>query len=215
MADLAQRLRMTDVRAWPKPVAELALSMPWASIPVRPAPGGGFCPVGEVPVTAPLDLMPKLGPKSWQETGRLRIIREGQPLGRAVAGLLNTPRRQQMTVLTAGWPESEEDAEDELARPIHLHLFEALDFSGLSECRCLWSGGRMRMTSHCQRSRVKVRTEALKDSCALIADAMPGLGTLIAQFALVPWRAPALVDLNPGLDAADLAAINALSEPAA
>lgn len=215
MADLAARIAMTDVRAWPAPVAELALSMPWLSVPVTRT-AGGLRALGEVPKVAPLDLMPKLGPKSWQETGRLRIVREGRPLAPAIAGLLSTPTRQQMTVIAAGWPEAgqtEDDEEDQ--PPLHLHLFEALDFAELSECRCLYAAGRMTVTSHCLRSRVKVRTEAMEAACAVIAETMPGLGPFIAQFVMLPWRNPALIDLNPGLGAADLAALEALTQPAA
>lgn len=200
MAELHARLRQTDILAWPASVQAMAWRMPLLSLPVEKTAEGVWTATGPVPDTAPANMMPKLTIKSWQETGRLRMIPAGQPLAPAVRIRLASPTAQHLTVLKA-W--------DDAADPPCLHLFEWTDMSRVSEARYLCLPGSTRQTSLCHRTTKAPAKAAADPLIQAVRSGMPGLEGFILQIALPPDGPPRILDINPALSASDLAALAA------
>jgi len=199
MSSALTRIRMTDVSVWPDAVKPYAFALPVLSVPVaRHDETGALKVASELPEIAPQDLLPKLTVKSWQETGRLRIIPAGLPLAPAIAARLATPSAQQLAVLQA-WDEAED--------PPLLHLFPFTDMRLGSELRCLWADGALTVISACRRGTARERGEDLDALGQLVARAMPSLGTFVLQCAVPSDGVPRIMDINPGLTPPELASL--------
>lgn len=199
MADAHTRLRMTDISAWPEEVRALAWCRPWVSLPLE-VDAAGIALAEDCAEVAPKDLFPKLAIKSWQESGRLRLIPGELPLRPALEARLASPTRQQMTVLRA-WADAE--------APPFLHLFPWHDMSKVSEVRYAWTNGQIRVLSACRRGGVSLDGGDFSRVTQRIAEQMPGLGNFIAQFAIELSGRAGIVDINPILDQETLLSLTA------
>lgn len=196
MSDLHARFRMTDIAAWPKALQSLAWRTPWMSLALCQDPlTGQWQTENPLPDAAQQDLLPKLAIKSWQESGRLRVIPQGLPLANAVVARLLSPTAQQRVVLRA-W--------DNVELPPYLHLFPWADMRNVTEARFLWSGGRLNSISTCQRNAVRVADLDFSKAGPFIADQIPALGSFIVQFAVPENEQARIIDINPVLSQADL-----------
>lgn len=198
MTSVHERLVMTDIGNWPAAVRAFAWRKPALSLDLAPGPQGWLDVSDTLPGLAPCDLMPKLALKSWQESGRLRMIPGGLPLAPAIAARLATPTHAQRVVLQA-W--------DTADTPPQLHLFPWADMSAVTELRWRVVSGQAENTSCCYRNTRLPDTESLSEILGTIHTEMPALGAFIAQLA-VPATGPVrLIDLNPALTARQLAAL--------
>lgn len=203
IAALHARVRATEITAWPQAVRDHAFAQPVLSLPVK----GALTALqvdGPVPEAHETDLFPKLGAKSWQETGRLRIIPAGMPLPGAVAARLATPTRQHL-MLHRAWGEGE----------LHLHLFAAMDFTAISEGRYLVAGGSAARSNLCLRGLQgeKIVAKAAEYALALAKGAAERLeaGSVIVQIAFEPTGRVTVLDINPALSPAQ---VEMLMQPA-
>ena len=189
LAAIYARVRATEITEWPADVQAHAFAMPMLSVPVGAMPMG-FAAAGPLPASHASDLFPKLGVKSWQETGRLRIIPAGQPLADQVAARLATPTRQQL-LLQAAWPAGE----------MQLHLFAAQDFTAISEARYLVSGGNAARSTLCLRGTEQIVMQAADYALSLATGAAARLeaGSVIVQIAFEPGGRVSILDINPAL----------------
>lgn len=196
MTSLHMRLRCTDILMWPAPIRSLAFEVPWLSVPLDTTSDTIALQGDDLPEIAPFDLFPKLAIKSWQDSGRLRMIPADVPLRPMLERRLASPTVQQRAVLT-GWTDAEV--------PPHLHLFAWRDMSQISELRCAWSRGRASVTSALARNRLNTRDLDIRPLMMSIADLMPALYSFVAQFAVEQNGEIKIVDINPHLTTNEIA----------
>jgi hypothetical protein len=195
LAGILARVEATEIINWPSSVLEHAFTPPVYSVKIAQG-DNGLRATDPLPPTHAGDLFPKLGVKSWQETGRLRIIRAGQPLVESVAGLLATPTRQHLCLMAA-WQKAQ----------LHLHLFAWHDFTQISEARYLVSGGTCARTSLCLRGAateaVVAQTAAYARNLAKGTADRIDAGSVIVQVAIEASGRVTVLDVNPGLTPAE------------
>jgi hypothetical protein len=200
LAALHARIRATEITAWPSAVRDHAFVQPALSLTVK-GPLTALAVDGAVPDSSDTDLFPKLGAKSWQETGRLRIIPAGLPLEGAVAARLATPTRQHV-MLHGAWPEG----------TLRLHLFPARDMTRVTEARYLVSGKMVARASLCLRGPGAEAVVAAKDAFAVKlavgAAERLGMGSVIVQVAFEPDGRTSILDINPALTPAEVALLD-------
>lgn len=198
---LLARVRATEITAWPPAVRDHAFAHPLLSLPVK-GPLTALQVDGPMPEAHDQDLFPKLGAKSWQETGRLRIIPAGMPLPGAVAARLATPTRQH-ALLSGAWADG----------GLHLHLFPARDMTRVSEARYLVSGKMVARANLCLRGPGSEAVVAAKDAFAVKlavgAAERLGVGSVIVQVAFEPDGRTSILDINPGLTPAEVDLLSA------
>ncbi len=200
LAALHARIRATEITAWPAAVRDHAFAQPALSLAVK-GPLNGLVVDGAVPEVHDADLFPKLGAKSWQETGRLRIIPAGLALPGAVAARLATPTRQHV-MLAPAWSEG----------VMHLHLFPATDMTRVTEARYLVAGKIVARASLCLRGPGAEAVAAAKDAFAVKlavgAAERLGIGSVIVQVAFEPNGRTSILDINPALTPAEVALLD-------
>jgi hypothetical protein len=199
-----QKLLASDPARWPDRAKELALSTPLFSVAVQPL-GAGFemkRPV-QLPDVAACDLVCKLGIKSWRDSGSLRAIRAQLPLRPALSAMLETPTPQQR-VLARAWTETK--------TPLMLRAMPYVDFSDISEVRWLVTPREARFVSACQRGSSGKRLgrvlETMQDLAREVSSQLPPYPTVM-EFACLPDGVVRLVEINPGLEPAELRALQA------
>lgn len=196
MTSLNARLQCTDILMWPAPIRSLAFAVPWLSVPLDITTDTIALKSDDLPEMVPFDLFPKLAIKSWQESGRLRMIPAEVPLRPMLEARLASPTVQQRAVLN-GWSDAEV--------PPHLHLFAWRDMSQISEMRCSWSRGRASVTSTLTRNGLNTSGLDFRPVMTSIAELMPALDSFVAQFAVGPNGEVKIVDINPQLTADEIA----------
>lgn len=196
MTSLHARLRCTDILMWPASIRSLAFEVPWLSVPLDVTPDAIALLDGDLPEIVPFDLFPKLAIKSWQDSGRLRMIPADVPLRPMLERRLASPTVQQRAVLT-GWTDAE--------MPPHFHLFAWRDMSQISELRCSWSRGRASITSALARNGSNTRDLDIRPLMTFIADLMPALDSFVVQLAAGQDGEIKIVDINPHLTANEIA----------
>ena len=198
------KLLAVDPSRWPAPVAALALAQPLLTLAVRAA-GPGFELVSNVgvPSESPCDIFCKLGIKSWRDSGSLRAIRQGLRLPEALDALLATPTPQQR-VLARAWTDN--------GTPLLLRLLPYIDFCDISEVRWLTGPREVRFISACQRGAsapllgpALARMKALAQAFTV---SLPPLMYII-ELACLPDGSLKLVEINPGLQPAEIRALHA------
>lgn len=201
-AGLYDRLLATEVTRWPPAVREHAFALPFLSVSLEERDRGLHL-ADEIPERLPGPAFPKLAIKSWQESGRLRIVPEEAALRPALVARISTPTKQQNLILPA-WAETGE--------PLFLHLFPYRDFSAISEARFLVDDRKATRTSLCLRGPdAQSVTERLMEAAHALAAGVQSrmnMGRLIVQIAFERTDRVSVVDINPTLDAQDVEALH-------
>lgn len=194
LAPLFKRIRAVEFPSLPADVQAELLSQPYRSIEVVPE-GEGFRAkkISDIDRREPLTLMPKLGVKSWVDTGRLGLIYDDVLLGAVLIPLLQCPTPQQQRIARA-WFEADE--------PLHVHLIPYVDFTAMSEARFWVSPSKCRLVSAKRRG---LDTDALESKlpeakmlARRMAEEMPD-DVYLVDIAIPPSGAPRLLEINPGL----------------
>jgi len=139
------------------------------------------------------DLFPKLGIKSWRDSGSSRLIARGMPLRPVIEALLAAPTWQQRT-LAGAWTAS--------GTPLHLYLYPFVDCTDVSESRWLAGARDSRFVSACQRGRsAPLLGAALRPMQALAAQVAQAIGggPQLVELGLLPSGEIRLVEINPVL----------------
>lgn len=134
---------------WPKSWREAAISRPVHVLNVTCSAGrlelcatsiGALC---DRDMSTPTVFFPKLGAKSWRNGRGTHPISNDVLLVERLSRLLETPTWQQTRIVT------QLEAEKQ---PIHLYLFEWVDFTTWSEGRVYINGPEARLTSFVKRT---------------------------------------------------------------
>lgn len=202
MVDVYDKLLRTEYARLPEPVRRAYLSPPVLSLLVRPT-ANAFCLVDPAAADfpAPTALMPKLGIKSWRDSGSLGVIYEGVSIGVMLGLLLNAPTRPQLLAARA-WLRTE--------TPLSVHLAHYVDFSHVSEVRFFVQRQRCRWISTCLRGSTATLVDALNTQ--LVENAMQIAASLedepyILDLCVMSGGTIRVVDINPGLSPKELATI--------
>lgn len=131
---------------------------------------------------------PKLGPKSWRDTGSGKPVLVDASLKSRLDGLLCNVSDQQGYVAR------------EIARsgePLYLYLFEWVNYSRISEFRVTVERGEFRLSSSCQRSNVRAgyRSNILAFAREIASEF--SCSDLIIDVAYLPSGECKLVEVNP------------------
>ena len=199
MRKTAQKLVATEYRSLSDSVRQSMIVEPETVLRVNRGP---TLEVAELPFEyTNQTLLPKLGVKSWRDSGRLRLVRPHMGAAPQVQALLSRLTRAQMIMLKAY---------SSIAAPLYLYLFPYIDFSDISEARYLCRAGSAKFVSVCLRGESQRLFQSNRDKLAAQAQAIAkGFGDLsvVIDMALCPDRSTYLVDVNPGLDQNDLRAL--------
>ncbi len=187
----------------PKPVRALLLAPPLHALRVVPD-GEGFALArpSALTGTATRALVPKLGIKSWRDSGTLNLIHEGVPLAPALTKLLASPTPAQRR-LAAAWLHTR--------TPLQVVLLPYHDLSQASELRFLVGPPqRVRLVSQCLRgesaAQLARQMPRLHDIARHLAAQLPPAPQLI-DLACLPDGEVRLVEVNPGLTPAEVNAV--------
>ena len=198
MTHVFDKLLATEYPALDPRVQSALVSPPEHVFEVKSV-GDGFALVkDDLPwETAPGAWFPKLGIKSWQESGRLQILQTGQPVRPWIDRVLATPTDAQRLAARA-WTET--------GRPLRLFLAAYVDFSQISEVRFFASREGCRYVSHVTRGSggesVGPLRREMQAYAVEVASRVP-LDSVIVDVALT-GAGLRLVDVNPGLTPADI-----------
>lgn len=136
----------------------------------------------------PVVCFPKLGPKSWRDTGSLRPVLAGSGLKQRTDALIRWTSDQQ-AYLAAQIAEA--------GLPLRLYLFDWVDFTQISEFRVTFEKGAGRLTSSIRRFEAEVdHVPTVLDFAAEIAQIFD-CQDMIVDVAYLPSGACRLVEVNP------------------
>jgi hypothetical protein len=151
--------------------------------------------------TATQDWFPKLGIKSWRDSGGSRVIARGMPLRPVIEGILGA-RTWQQSALAGAWIES--------GSPLYFYLYPFVDFTNIGESRWLASARGSRFVSGCERGHsAPLFGKALRDMQALAAQVALAIGhdPQLVGLGLLPSGEIRLVEVNPSLRPAEVKAL--------
>ena len=200
MVHVYEKLRALEFDKLPKSIQGVYLAPPVISAPVEPD-GNGFklTSPAELDRPAPQALVPKLGIKSWRDSGRLGVIYAGVTMRFMAEILLKQPTQPQRLAARA-WLEPN--------LPLRLHLSPYVDFSEVSEVRFLADPNECRQISACHRGSSAPSLSAalpqMESFAVKIASQLPPYKHII-DIAYFPSGEVWLVEVNPGLMPKDLA----------
>lgn len=146
---------------------------------------GRFCPDTDAPVSV---CFPKLGPKSWRDTGSGKPVLADAGLKARLVRLLGNISDQQGYLVR------------EIAKagqPLFLYLFDWVDYSQISEFRVTVKQDDIRLSSSCIRCGVGngYRADVLEFAKEIAADC--GCDDMIVDVAYLPSGECKLVEINP------------------
>ncbi|HEX7686451.1 MAG TPA: hypothetical protein VF453_02035 [Burkholderiaceae bacterium] len=147
------------------------------------------------------DLFPKLGIKSWRDSGSSRLIARGMPMRPVIEAILSIPTWQQRTLMTA-WTVT--------GAQLNLYLYPFVDFTDISESRWLASAHGCRFVSGCQRGRsAPLFGAALRNMQRLAAQIAQAMGDdpQVVELGMLPSGEVRLVEINPALTPAECKAL--------
>jgi hypothetical protein len=195
-----EKLQSVAFERLPEPIQKVYLTAPILSAIVE-TEGSGFKLTTPSLLDRPANqaLVPKLGIKSWRDSGSLGVIYEGVNIRTVVERLLQSPTQPQRTIAQA-WIET--------GTPLKLYLLPYVDFSQATEVRFLATRKRCNRISLCLRGQSRQSFNSVFPRIAAFANA-------VAQY-LAPWSQiidivyfPTgeirLVEINPGLTPLDIA----------
>lgn len=167
---------------WPETVRAVALNLPFAQISLDYDRSGDRLEItapdlGDL--TLPATIFAKLGPKSWRNGPGATCSAD------LLMARLARPTPQQLALV---------EQISFSAAPIWLTLSAPRNFSAITECRVQISRDAVAVRSCCIRGR-KINQVALHDFAVQIALALDR--PVVADIAILPDGALALVDLNP------------------
>ena len=194
MPTVYEKLVLTDYKNLPRAVRDAFIAHPAAELSVE-AEGGGFALVShELPwEVAPIALVPKLGIKTWRDSGRLHVLHKGIAVRPKLEALLRTPTHQQCLAL---------QAYEEMHTTPSLYLVPYVDFTHVSEARLLCSRGNAQFTSACLRGDSASLYDNAKGSLRDFAISLARfveLDRCVVDLALTPEGRVMLVEVNPAL----------------
>ena len=199
MVHVYEKLRALEFDKLPKSIQGVYLAPPVISAPVEPD-GNGFKLISpaELDRPAPEALVPKLGIKSWRDSGRLGVIYHGVNM-RFMAGILLKQPTEPQRLAARAWLEPN--------LPLRFHLSPYVDFSEVSEVRYLADPNECYQISACHRgSSAASLTAALpqmESFAAKIASQLPPYKHII-DLGYFPSGDVWLIEINPGLTQQDL-----------
>lgn len=194
MPTVFEKLALTDYRNLPRAVRDALIAHPAAELSVKPESDGFALVSHDLPWdAAPIALVPKLGIKTWRDSGRLHIIHKGLAVLPRLETLLRTPTYQQRLAL---------QAYGEVHATPSLYLMPYVDFTHVSEARMLCSRGNAQLTSACLRGDSAPLYDGAKDGLRDFAISLArfiDLDRCIIDLALAPDGRVMLVEVNPAL----------------
>lgn len=194
-----EKLLTTEYRVLPTRVREAMIASPDFQLLAIPDGEGFKLDAPHFPWERPPEaLFPKLGIKSWRDSGRLRLCQVGQPIEPHLAAILAAPTEPQRITLRA-WTDS--------GTPIFLYLFPFADFSEIAEARFLCTRGQVLLANACLRGASAQLFDARRPGMAALAGSLAaelGMDSVILDIGLRPGGELALVDVNPGLTAREV-----------
>lgn len=202
MVHVYEKLQAVEFDRLSKRVQKAYLAPPMCSAPIRPV-GNGFqlSSPESLRRPAPQALVPKLGIKSWRDSGALGVIYEGVNIREVVDRLLKYPTRPQRLAARA-WLETN--------LPLRLYLSPYVDYSEVSEVRFLANPNECLRISSCLRgSSAQSFAKAIPQLTAFaeeLAAHLPQRSHILDVAHLAPgefW----LVEVNPGLTPQDVAVL--------
>lgn len=202
MMHVYEKLRAVEFYRLAKTVRKVYLSPPALSVPVVPH-GDGFRLSSPATLDRVADqaLVPKLGIKSWRDSGRLGVIYEGVNIRSIADPLLQRPTAPQRLAARA-WTEA--------GLTFRLHLSPYVDFSAVTEVRFLVNPRECRRIGACLRGQSTQSFGAiLPQMTAFAANIKVHLPphSHILDIAYLPNGDIRLVEINPGLTPQDLYAL--------
>ena len=199
MVHIYEKLQSVAFERLPEPIQKVYLAPPVLSTIVEPE-GNGYTLSTPSLLDHPANqaLVPKLGIKSWRDSGFLGVIYEGINVRTVVERLLQNPTQTQRTVARA-WVDTRTH--------LKLHLSPYVDFSQTTEVRFLATRKR------CHRISLCLRGQSIQ-SFNSVFPRIESFANAVAQY-LAPWGQIIdiayfqngeikLVEINPGLTPSDL-----------
>lgn len=205
MINVYEKIRSVEFSKLPKPVQNAHLMPPVISVPIEQEEDY-FQPScsDKLQGKASECYMPKLGIKSWKESGSLALIYEGITLLPAVQILLQKPTKAQ-NISAQAWLKYK--------LPLTLHLSSYVDFSQVSEVRFIVSEKGIKRTSCCLRGlTMAVFQQVLPDINRFIREIKEHLPDYshILDVAYLPNGKIRLIEVNPALTSQELKKLKAV-----
>jgi len=195
-----EKLQSVAFERLPEPIQKVYLASPVFSAVIEPE-GSGFKLTMPSALDRPANqaLVPKLGIKSWRDSGSLGVIYEGVNIRTIAERLLQSPTQSQRTIAQA-WIET--------GTPLKLHLSPYVDFSQATEVRFLATRKRCNRISLCLRGQSVQSFNSVFPRIADFANAVAQYlapWSQIIDIAYFPTGEIRLVEINPGLTPLDIA----------
>lgn len=200
MIHVYEKLQSVTFDRLPEPIQKVYLTPPVISTAVEPE-GNVFKLTTPLLLDHPANraLVPKLGIKSWRDSGSLGVIYEGVNIRTVAERLLQNPTQPQLTIARA-WIDGHS--------PLQLHLSPYVDFSQVTEVRFLAT------QKQCSRISVCLRGQSMQ-SFKTVYPRMFAFAQDVSHY-LAPWSQIVdvayfatgeikLVEINPGLTPQDIA----------
>jgi hypothetical protein len=206
MTHVYEKLLAVEFDKLPEQVQKAYLAPPLFSVPVK-QDGDTFHLSKPSELDHPADqaLIPKLGIKSWRDSGVLGVIYEGVNIRSILEPLLSAPTEAQ-ELMAHAWIESN--------TPLRVHLMPYVDFSEVSEVRFLANRNSCQRISICLRGQSAKNLEAaLPKITAFAVDIIQHLPdrSHILELAYLSTGEIRLVEVNPGLTPQDIAELQRLN----
>lgn len=204
MLDADRRLLLCTFDSLPTAVQNACVVKPVLATPVALS-GNGFRLLNPDELTKPVQqsLVPKLGVKSWRESGRLGVIYKGLSPIAVLEPLLRTPTNAQRLIAKA-WMRN--------GCTLNVYLSPYVDFPEVTEARFLVQRGTPRLISVCLRGRsashFSVLASQMSNGAKVVAQHL-GPSSWIIDIALFPNKIIRLVEVNPALSPQELATLDA------
>lgn len=199
MTHVFEKIRAVEFDQLPIPVQMAHLTSPVLSVTVEPD-STAFHLVSPISLErpAPEALVPKLGIKSWRDSGTLGVIYEGMNIRQVIDRLLLQPTMSQRLVSCA-WTQA--------SLPLRLHLLRYVDFSEISEVRFLINPRECRRISTCLRGQSAQGFAAALPKVTAFAKEIAGhlpQRSHILDIGYLGTGGIWLIDVNPGLTPGDI-----------
>lgn len=200
MVHVYEKLQSVAFERLPEPIQKVCLTAPVLSMVVA-LEGNDFRLTTPSLLDHPANraLVPKLGIKSWRDSGSLGVIYEGINIRTIAERLLQSPTQPQRTISKA-WTET--------GTPLKLHLSPYVDFSQATEVRFLATRKRCKRISLCLRGQTVQSLNAVFPRIIDFANAVAQYlapWSQIIDIAYFPTGEIRLVEINPGLTPGDIA----------
>ncbi len=204
MTDVYEKIRSVEFGKLPEPVQKVYLAPPVISVRVKQK-GNVFQATFSVKLEGNVSeaYMPKLGIKSWRESGSLGLIYQGVNIRSVVEPLLKNPTNAQ-NISAQAWLN--------FKLPLMLHLSPYVDFSQITEIRFLVNQKGTSRISSCLRGQSMESFQQvlpkITSFASKIAMHLPNYSHIL-DVAYLPDGNIRLVEVNPGLTLKDIKELQA------